>query len=472
MRRPLVSFALLFSLGIIAADRITISLPLAYSFLSVFLIFSFIFFKKRLIFDVLISCLIFTLGITLLKDSQELPKCHISKFIYHKYGQPHIVKGVIASEPLIKNNKTSFVFKAREIQADNLNRSCCGNIIVNLKGKKDFSYGEELILRGPLHRPVNNLNSSGASFREYLSNQGIYFIMAVKTERDYARLNKNKGFWLKRLAIHLKLKTEGLIFRKTSFLTAAILDAMILGEKINVPWFLNSSMMRSGTIHILVVSGFNVGIVAFIIILLLKVIRLPRKIRFTLTILCLILYCLITGASNPVVRATVMAVIFLLAYLFKREPDIYNALSLAAISILAFNPRQLFDIGFQLSFVSVFSLIYIYPKAKSLLRIDNLKVKYLKFIMESCLVSFSCWLGTMGFIAYYFRIFSPITVLANLVIVPIATLITLCGFSLVIISLFLPSLAVPFASTSELLVALLVEASACLVRLPMAYFHF
>ncbi|OGX18348.1 MAG: hypothetical protein A3K83_06295 [Omnitrophica WOR_2 bacterium RBG_13_44_8b] len=117
-------------------------------------------------------------------------------------------------------------------------------------------------------------------------------------------------------------------------------------------------------------------------------------------------------------------------------------------------------------------MIYIFPKAKSLLHVEGVKIKYLRLLMESCLVSFSCWLGTMGFIAYYFRIFSPITVLANLIIVPIATLITLCGFSLVIISLILPSLAVPFASTSELLVALLVRASAFLVRMPAAYFRF
>ena len=231
-------------------------------------------------------------------------------------------------------------------------------------------------------------------------------------------------------------------------------------------------MMRTGTIHILVVSGFNVGIVALIIILLLKLIRIPRKIRPAITILCLIVYCLVTGASNPVVRATVMAVIFLLGYLLEREPDIYNSLSLAVIFILAFNPRQLFDIGFQLSFVSVLSLVYIYPGIKALFPIELPKVKCLNFIIDGCLVSFSCWLGTMGFIAYYFRFFSPVTVLANLIIVPLATLITLCGFSLILVSLFLPSLAVSLASTSELLVAFLLQSSACLVKLPAAYFRF
>jgi competence protein ComEC len=248
------------------------------------------------------------------------------------------------------------------------------------------------------------------------------------------------------------------------------MDAMVLGEKRNIPWFVNNAMMKTGTVHILVVSGFNVGIVSFIIILFLKLIRVPRRIRFVIAIPCLVIYCLMTGASTPVVRATVMAIVFMLGFLLKREPDIYNSLSVACLFILIFNPRQLFDIGFQLSFTSVFAIVSIYPRLKSYLGIESLKIKYLRLLIDGCLVSFSAWLGTMGFIAYYFKIFSPITVLANLLIVPLATLITLCGFSLVFMSLIFPALASSFASASELLVALLIKINAFLARFPAAYF--
>jgi competence protein ComEC len=94
------------------------------------------------------------------------------------------------------------------------------------------------------------------------------------------------------------------------------------------------------------VSGFNVGIVSFIGIIFLKLLRLPRKICFNIAILCLIVYCLITGAFTSVARVTVMAIFFMLGLLLKREPDIYNSLSVAGLFILVINPRQLFDIGF------------------------------------------------------------------------------------------------------------------------------
>jgi competence protein ComEC len=285
-------------------------------------------------------------------------------------------------------------------------------------------------------------------------------------------LNKNKGLILKRLAFWLKRKTQEIIYKHVSSLTAAILDAMILGERKNIPWFVDDAMMKSGTVHIIVVSGFNVSIITFILLLFLKIVRVPPQARFFIAITCLILYCLATGASTPVVRATVMAVFFLAGYLLKREPDIYNSLSIAAIAILAVNPRQLSDIGFQLSFISVLSIVYLYPKLKLLLRTEALRMRLFKFIAEGYLVSFSAWLGTMGPIAYYFKIFSPVAVLANIFIVPLATLITLSGISLIAVSLICPGLAPFFAFTTELEVFALLKVNAFLVNLPFAYLRF
>lgn len=218
------------------------------------------------------------------------------------------------------------------------------------------------------------------------------------------------------------------------------------------------------------VSGFNVGIVSYIIALFLKLLRLPREIRISLTIVFLVIYCFATGASNPVVRATIMGVIFISAYLFKREPDVYNSLAIAALFILMHRPYQLFDAGFQLSFASVASIISIYPKMQEFLRAGSLKIRPLRYMLKAALVSLSAWLGTMGFIACYFRIFSPVTVLANLFIVPLAALITLCGLSLIFISFAIPALTPFFACVNELLAALLINANCLLIKLPVAYF--
>ncbi|MFH0918408.1 MAG: ComEC/Rec2 family competence protein, partial [Candidatus Omnitrophota bacterium] len=264
---------------------------------------------------------------------------------------------------------------------------------------------------------------------------------------------------------------EQMISRHLPDLPASILSAMVLGQKRNIPWLVNNSMVKSGTVHILVVSGFNVGIVAFIINLLLKILRLTRKARIILTAFCLFIYCLVTGASNPVIRATVMGLIFLAAYFLKRQPDIYNALVSAELFILVINPRQLFDIGFQLSFISVLAIVYFYPKFKALIRLEKCRIKILKFIGEGCLVSLSAWLGTLVIIALNFRMIAPVTVLANILIVPLATLITLCGFTLVLSGLICPNLAHLFSLPTAALITLLLNINAALIKLPLAFFY-
>lgn len=471
MKCPLVILTPLLSLGILVAHNLKISFTSVYFIAIIFLILCFLSFNKKLVFDIFLYCLIFLLGIVILKSSQSLPKCHISKYAYYKNDYLYTLKGFITREPILKNNKIIFVLRTQKIYFDNFKSNVCGDILTYIRGRKDLHYGDEIMVTGSLYHPFNRLLSGSQSYRDYLSHQGIYAIMNVSLPSRVIKSNNSKGFVFKKLALRLKAKMEIIIFKYLSPLAASILDAMILGERRNIPPLIYNSMVKSGTVHILVVSGFNVGIVFFIIILFLKLLRLPRRIRICVAIPILIFYCLLTGASNPVVRATVMAIVFLLTYLFKREPDIYNSLAIAALVILSNNPQQLFEVGFQLSFASVISIVYFYPKIKSLLRLESLRIKFIRFLIEGCIVSFSAWLGTVGLIAYYFKIFSPLTILANIFVVPLATLITLCGFSLIIIGLLNPHLATLFALSCELLATFLININSLLIKIPGAYFY-
>ncbi|MBI4972781.1 MAG: ComEC family competence protein [Candidatus Omnitrophica bacterium] len=461
MKRPLVWLAFVFSLGIFVANFIRVSFWLIYALAAILLISSFLTYRKELFF-ILILCLVFTLGIICLKNSYYLPKRHIYRQISYPKDNPYLIKGFIESQPLCKFNRTSFKFKTQEIQFQNLRRNSCGSILVHLHGRSDLNYGDELIILGNLHRPT---------YRRYLYNQDIWFILGVERQTSIIKLNKNRGLSLKRLTFSLKNKMQAINLKYLSGLASGILDAMVLGDKAGIAPGIYNSMIKSGTVHILVVSGFNVGIVTFIIFLILKLIRVPRILRFYISLPLLIIYCLLTGASTPVVRATVMAVVFILGNFIKRQPDIYNSLSVASLFILGFCPRQLFDIGFELSFMSVLAIVFLYPKIKAFLRLDSLKIRIIRYLASGCIVSFAAWLGTMGFIAYYFKFFSPVTVLANLFIVPLAALITLCGFSLVAAGLFSHPLAPLFTGACEFLAALLVNFNFCLLKIPASYFY-
>jgi len=178
-----------------------------------------------------------------------------------------------------------------------------------------------------------------------------------------------------------------------------------------------------------------------------------------------------TASSTPVLRATIMAIVYLCSYFVRRQPDIYNSLCLSAVIILTINPKQLFDIGFQLSFSSVLAIVYLYPRIKAYLKMDSLKPVILRFFVEGGIVSICAWLGTAGFIAYYFKIMSPITVIANIFIVPLASLLTLCGISLIMMGFVCPPLAGIFSHSVEFLVFLLLWINKVLIQVPGAYFY-
>jgi predicted membrane metal-binding protein len=251
MKQPLAWLVIIFCLGILVAVRIKIPFWPLYFLAAIFLFLSFLSIRREAVFNIFLSCLIFCLGATFLKNSRTLPSNHISKYISYRSESPYIIKGALDSQPESKNNRTTFVFKTEELRLDNFSRKCSGKVIVYLAHPANFSYGDQLILKGNLYRPFGKNDRGRKSYREYLYNQGIFFIMNVKTDVGLVRLNKNKGLVIKRFALRLKNKIEQIIFRYTSPLAAGVLDAMVLGEKNNIPWFVNDAMMKTGTVHIL-----------------------------------------------------------------------------------------------------------------------------------------------------------------------------------------------------------------------------
>jgi len=458
LKRPILLLTISFCCGIIFASRLRMEWPLIYV-LAVLSWGGAAFLRRKPVgHSVFIILLAFLLGALSLTSKRILPAGNIARIIPYRTSETYLIKGVVVRQPQRRGRGTAFMLQVEEIQGKSLNRSASGRIMVYSGGEVTLHYGERVILRGRLYRP----------WGRYLYSSGIRYVMSVKSGFDISRIGLKRGFCYRCFVMGLKDRLEGLIFRYLDGVPAGMLDAMILGQRPKVAGFINSLMRSSGTVHILVVSGFHVGLVVFIIAMFLRLLRVPRYWRFVISLPLLITYCLLTGASNPVVRATVMAVIFITAYLLKREPNICNSICLAALFILAFSPRQLFDVGFQLSFASVSSIVFLYPRLKRLLCPRPIKATPLAFVIDGCLVSVSAWLGTCGLIAYHFRIFSPVAVLANFLVVPLAALITLAGFSLLAAALLFPPAAPVFARANEVLIWLMVSINALLLRIPGA----
>lgn len=425
--------------------------------------------KNKGLFDFCLCLVFFFLGAVFLKNSQLLPANHIKNYIYSGNDNFCTLKGVVASDPQIKNTCWLFVIDCRSIRCGRREDACCGKLAVRLSGPliPPPAYAQELVIKGRL-REAFSRGSPG--YKNYLRVQGISGVFLARSSSGVLRPARHRGNLLKEAALYFKAGLRRLLRRRLQASSLGIVEAMLLGERSNIPRGLERAMIKTGTVHILVVSGFNVGIIAFALNFLLKAAGIPRRPRIIILLPALAVYTFLTGASTPVVRAALMAVLFFTAYFFKREPDIYHSCALSAAGILFSNPLQLFAVGTQLSFLSVMAIILLYPKINGLFRAEKIKCRPLKFCLDCFSVSLAAWLGVVLPLAAVFRVVSPLAPLVNLFIVPLATVLNLSAFAMVLVNFFSPALAKNFSVTCDLLVVLIVRINLFFAKVPGVYF--
>ncbi len=215
-----------------------------------------------------------------------------------------------------------------------------------------FHYGERLRLPVRLKLPRNFRNPGAFDYQGYLTANGISTLGSAKTEE----VEVLPGFAGNRLELW-RTRIHASIIAKVHELwpppQAALIDAMVIGEEAFIDRDTRVDFQRSGTYHILVVSGMNVTILAFVAFWTLRRLRLGNLPATLLTILFCVAYAFLTEVGTPVWRATLMCAIYLGTRLLYRDRAMVNALGAAALGVLVFDPRQLFTASFQMTFLCV-----------------------------------------------------------------------------------------------------------------------
>lgn len=460
MKKPLVLYAIFFMSGIAIANAFPVSLPIAYVIPALILLLCIVIYRLRF-FGLFMMLLAFTLGILILLSFNAKPGPHITTQLADERSYT-VLQGTISGDTLI----------VRGLNIRGRFQPCYGNVLLKLSNDFTAEEGREVLVRGKIYKTRGYTQKKNARYFAYLYNQGIDAVITVENEYDLAYVSPSKTGKFNPALHTLRESSEGVINGYLTQPAAGVLDAMVLGEKRSVPVTISRIMMQTGTIHILVVSGFNVAIVGFVFMLALKILRIHRRLRIICVLPLLILYCLITGASTPVLRATVMAAVFLFAFLFKREADTINCLAISALAVLVNNPRQLFDCGFQLSFASVLGIVIGYRFFSQKTGLEKWPNPYLRWLAGAVFTSFSAWIGTVFIIAYHFRMVSLVAILANIIIAPLASCITVCGLILLIAAWLVPASVVFCAVTCEWLVTFLLLLHKWFVLMPGAYVNF
>ena len=256
---------------------------------------------------------------------------------------------------------------------------------------------------------------------------------ALQEPSSVSRLDRSKTYFLAQRAKLLDRLSESGVDGSVY----AVVAAMTLGDKSQLTKELRDTYAVSGASHILALSGLHLGIIYTLLSLLLSR-RRWQVISQVVIIVCIWLFVFLVGMSASVVRSAVMITVYALLSLGHRDKMSVNTLAFAAIVMLLFNPKSLFDVGFQLSFMAVLAILLFYPLFESVWSQQFLfGHRLFRWLWTTLAVSCAAQIGVAPLIAYYFGRFSYYFLLTNLVVVPAATLI----LYLSLLVLLIPSLA-------------------------------
>ncbi|MDX9820630.1 MAG: DNA internalization-related competence protein ComEC/Rec2 [Syntrophales bacterium] len=387
------------------------------------------------------------------------------------------LQGLVARAPERWPDRTELTVDLQSAVRDGLLEPSRGRIRLSIAGRGPWRYGDVVRFETRL-KPLEGLSNPGIFKRaEMLQWAGISARAFVWEASGVAVVRRNQANgWLFALEGFREAIRET-IHRHAASPERELISAMILGGQQEIPRDIVDLFNRTGTSHIIAISGFNVGIVAVIWIFLARwllsistavLLRVDAvRLSYALALPPVLLFALLAGMGISVVRATIMAVTFLCALLLGRERDLFNSLAFAGILILAAFPPSLFDVSFQLSFAAVASILFATPAVLSYLKPsssssplgpDQAWRRWSARLALFAAVTLVATAGTLPLIAHHFNRLSAVVLIANVAVVPIL------GFAAIPLSMGIAVL-VPI---SEPLTSLLISVVAFLVHISMS----
>ncbi len=474
---PLLIPALGFVLGILTENQIRNLVPAI--ILSVIAIAGYILIQNKTAATKLcILTLAFSAGmIHYYTNNTALPPNNIKYFVQNANLSTTLrvrLTGTIISPPTIRSNevtfpyysnpktRTQFILDAWEIQTLKRTAKISGLVLINIAGVHDiYKAGQKIEITGKIRaastHPDNPL-LPGEVNRWFLHNKifAKMFIInpndiKIKSHNNYsARTLFSK---IRRFA-HSAMLTTDIPYGKH---TNELLDAVILGKRHRIDNQLNEAFIKIGAAHFLAVSGFHLAVLAMGVWLISSAAGIPRRYISLLIIGISIFYLIITGCRPSTLRATIMITIISLGIIFNRSTNTMNSLSAAALLMLFYNPNQVFNVGFQLTFISITGIILLTKPIFSALfgktiltppdhkTINTIKVLYKMTsdnIKTIICVSLAAAISAAPIVIYHFHIISLIGPLSAVILVIPASLLILLGFGQLLFSVLVPHTSV------------------------------
>lgn len=290
-----------------------------------------------------------------------------------------------------------------------------------------FRYGDELLVEGRPQRVSGPKNPEEFNYRRYLSFLNV-FHQQFADSMDVHILSHEQANAFISTSIRVRSYFSSLLHQYIEGnKELAIANALLLGNKDELDNEIKNTYAASGAMHVLAVSGLHVGIIYLIILVVLKYTLRERKKEWIVAVVAIPLlwgYAFITGLSPSVLRAVTLFSILALGRAVGRKADMVNMLAVSAFILLMYNPFLLMQVGFQLSYVAVLGIIYIYPIVRKLWMPSS---RLCIFIWDITAISIAAQVATFPLSILYFHRFAPYFLVSNLLVIPAATIMVWLG---------------------------------------------
>ncbi len=341
---------------------------------------------------------------------------------------PVKIIGLVASEPGISGSSIAFDLKDIILKRDGRTAKIGGCMRVFAPSDAtNVEYGDKVEISGKYSSSSDGPGNPGQfDYGEYLKDRGYRGIMAVNYPSDgnLKVLEKGKGNPFVSFSIKVKARIIQ-TFKDTLPLPYSVLfGSVVFGLKASpVPDDIQNNFRRSGVIHVLVASGQQVSILSGICLFACRTLGVPAALMFLCASSVNWSFAVMAGLGASILRAAIMSQVAITGIVLEKEGDFYNTLALSALVLLIMNPHNLYDVGFQLSYMATFALVWAAPVFKSIF--SRVMPGMLAGVLS---VAVAPILATTPISVYHFSQLSLIAVLSNMIVVPLSELLTSIGF--------------------------------------------
>ena len=318
------------------------------------------------------------------------------------------------------------------------NKACSGKMLVQIpktQVNSSIHIGSTIQINGKVISNKKSLNPNQFDYGKYLNNKSIFAQIYAKTNsiKIGDKIDRNIWYYSDHLRNKIIANLEKNNFSKEEL---QVVSALILGQQQDISKEILKDYQYAGAIHILSVSGLHVGFILLFITFLLKPLRkdkLGNTIRLLTIIISLWGFAILAGLSPSVVRSVTMFSFVAVGMYLKRNTNIFHTLLVSMFLILFFQPSFLFDVGFQLSYLSLFFILWLQPVISNLWEPKNKIVSYFWDILT---VSFAAQIGAFPLSIFYFHQFPGLFFITNLIIIPFLILIMGLGILVMVLAAF------------------------------------